>query len=273
MTLNVERRGSGTPVVLIHGICSRWQAFEPIMDALAEHHEVIGIDLPGFGLSPLQDGVIPGPYGFADWLERWFAEEGIDKPHVVGNSMGGGIALELGRRGAAASVTAFSPVGFWREPGLRWGQVLFKSLGVLIGVAGRSIRVGLRFGPVRAVALGLFFAHPVRMSVAVARRHLDGFRGATGTAQALEGFKAYVLTDADEPGELPQIPTTIAWGDRDLVLTYWTQARRARQVLPFARHLDLSSCGHVPFDDDPAACAAAVLSTTKGPTIMPEGAQ
>lgn len=262
MSLTVERRGSGSPVILIHGICSRWQAFDPIIDALAAHHEVIAIDLPGFGLSPLQDGVEPGPYGFADFLERWLAEQGIVKPHVVGNSMGGGIALELGRRGVAGSVTAFSPIGFWRTPGLRWSQVLFRTLGVLTSAAGRVLRAGLRFGPVRALTLGMFFAHPTRMSPASARLHLDGFMGATGTAQALQGFKAYVLADSDDPGELPQIPTTIAWGDRDLVLTYWTQARRARQLLPFARHLDLASCGHVPFEDDPAACAAAVLSTT-----------
>lgn len=264
MRVNVERRGAGTPIVLIHGICSRWEAFEPIMDALAAHHEVIAIDLPGFGLSPLQAGVEPGPYGFADWLESWLAEQGIVKPHVVGNSMGGGIALELGRRGVAGSVTAFSPIGFWGGPGLRWSQVLFKALGVLTSAIGRVLRAGLGFGPIRALTLGVFFAHPMRMSATTARSHLDGFTGATGTAQALEGFKGYVLTDADDPGELPQIPTTIAWGDRDLVLTYWTQAKRARQILPFARHLDLASCGHVPFQDDPAACAAAVLSTAGG---------
>lgn len=264
MTLNVERRGSGTPVVLIHGICSRWEAFEPIIDALAEHHEVIAIDLPGFGLSPLQPGVVPGPYGFADWLEGWLAAEGIVMPHVVGNSMGGGIALELGRRGVAASVTAFSPIGFWRRPGLAWTQVLFRTLGALTSVAGRVMRAGLRFGPVRAVALGVFIGHPVRMPTATARHHLDGFIGATGMEQALEGFKEYVLSDTDDPGELPQIPTTIAWADHDLVLTYWTQSKRARAILPFARHIDLVSCGHVPFEDDPAACAAAVLSTTGG---------
>ena len=261
--VNVERRGAGSPVVLIHGIYSRWEAFEPIIDALAEHHEVIAIDLPGFGRSPLLEGVEPGPYGFADWLESWFQEQGIVKPHVVGNSMGGGIALELGRRGVAASVTAFSPIGFWHEPGLGWSQVLFKTLGVLIGRARPLIRASLRFGAGRAVAIGVFFAHPMRMSVANARLHLDGFAGATGGAQALENFKEYVLSDADDPAELAQIPVTIAWGDRDLVLTYWTQAKRARQILPFVRHLVLPSAGHVPFDDDPVACAAAVLSTTR----------
>lgn len=266
MTLNVERRGSGSPVVLVHGIGSRWQAFEPIMDALAEHHEVIAIDLPGFGLSGLPAGVEPGPYGFTDWLERWLAEEGIVRPHLVGNSMGGGIALELGRRGVAASVTAFSPIGFWGRPGLRWTRLLFQVLLVLTGRALPLTRALLRFGPTRALATGAFFAHPMRMSAATARVHLDGFSGATAFRQTLDRFGEYVLTDTDAPRELPQIPTTIAWGDRDVVLWYWTQAKRARAILPFVRHLDLASCGHVPFEDDPAACARAVLATTSAQT-------
>jgi pimeloyl-ACP methyl ester carboxylesterase len=261
VTLNVVRRGQGSPIVLVHGICSRWQAFEPIIDVLAQHHEVIAIDLPGFGLSPLQDDVVPGPRGYADWLERWLTEQGIKRPHVVGNSMGGGIALELGRRGVAASVTAFSPIGFWGRPGLAWSQVLYKTLRALTGPGARLFRALVRFAPTRAAVTGIFFAHPVRMSATHARLHLDGLIGATGTAQALEGFKGYVLTDGDDPGALPHVPVTIAWADRDLVLTYWTQARRARRILPFVGHVVLPSAGHVPFEDNPSACVDAILST------------
>lgn len=264
MSVNVERRGSGTPVLLIHGICSRWQAFEPIMDALAEHHEVIAIDLPGFGLSPRIAGVAPGPYGYADWLEGWMAEQGLVKPHVVGNSMGGGIALELGRRGLASAVTAFAPIGFWRSPGVAWTQVLFKTFDGLAGRLAALLRAAVQLPPLRALLTGIFFAHPMRMSAATARVHIDGLIGATGTAEALEAFKGYVLSDADDAGELPQIPTTIAWGDRDLVLTYWTQAPWARKLLPFARHVVLPSSGHVPFEDNPEACVAAVLATARG---------
>ncbi|HCU52375.1 MAG TPA: alpha/beta hydrolase, partial [Micromonosporaceae bacterium] len=55
----MQRRGSGSPLVLIHGIGHRWQAWEPVLDELAEHHEVLAIDLPGFGKSPVPDGGMP----------------------------------------------------------------------------------------------------------------------------------------------------------------------------------------------------------------------
>jgi hypothetical protein len=58
----------------------------------------------------LQSGRTPS--GYSSWLERWFAEQDLGRPHVAGNSMGGDIALELARRGAVASATALSPVGF-----------------------------------------------------------------------------------------------------------------------------------------------------------------
>jgi pimeloyl-ACP methyl ester carboxylesterase len=52
---------------------------------------------------------------------------------------------------------------------------------------------------------------------------------------------------------------TIAWGTRDVVLVHRTQSARARKVFPFARHVDLPGCGHLPFSDEPAACARLVL--------------
>jgi pimeloyl-ACP methyl ester carboxylesterase len=73
---------------------------------------VIALDLPGFAASADEDfDATPG--GCTSWLDRWFAEQGLDRPHVAGNSLGGGVALELARRRAVASATAPSPVGFW----------------------------------------------------------------------------------------------------------------------------------------------------------------
>ena len=57
---------------------------------------------------------------------------------------------------------------------------------------------------------------------------------------------------------MPDVPVTIAWGDRDLVLPY-RQAARARRVLPHARHVRLAGCGHLPFADDPETCARLLL--------------
>ena len=67
------RRGSGEPIVLIHGIGHRRQAWDPVIPLLAEESEVIAIDLPGFGESALPEGRVRQPLG--DQAE---AVEGLD---------------------------------------------------------------------------------------------------------------------------------------------------------------------------------------------------
>lgn len=264
--ISLERRGTGEPAVLVHGIGSRWQCFEPILDRLAEHHEVIAIDLPGFGATPLIDGVAPGPRGFAAWLEDWLTANDIERPHLVGSSMGGGVALELGRRGVAASVTAFSPVGFWRTPGLRWTQGLLTALRVGARSGGPVLDRALGTMAGRAVLLSSMFGHPTRVPPEVARADLAGLAAASGFAAARSDFGRYALRADDDPGALVDIPVTIAWGTRDVVLTHRTQSARARAALPFARHVDLPGCGHLPFNDDPAACARLVLEAATDTT-------
>lgn len=257
--INLDRRGAGDPIVLVHGIGSRWQCFEPILDQLAASHEVIAIDLPGFGASPLVDGVRPGPRGFATWLAGWLADNDIERPHLVGSSMGGGVALELGRQGLASSVTAFSPAGFWGPVGLRWVQ------GVVTALRGAAVTAGPVLGRAvdhpagRAALLSSMFGHPTQVPPAMARGDLAALAGATGFAAARRDFAAYCLSADDDPGALPEIPVTIAWGTRDVVLTHRTQSARARAVLPSARHVDLPGCGHLPFNDAPEICARLVL--------------
>jgi pimeloyl-ACP methyl ester carboxylesterase len=60
------------------------------------------------------------------------------------------------------------------------------------------------------------------------------------------------------------VPATIAWGSRDALLLP-TQARRARERLPNARHVRLHGCGHVPMSDDPDQVAAAILRGSAEP--------
>ena len=121
-TLAHDRRGSGAPVVLVHGIGHRRQAWNPIVDLLAERYDVITVDLAGFGESPRYARGVPYSMDNActDLAEN-FALWGIERPHVVGNSLGGAIALELAARGLAASATALSPAGFFTRPGVLRG--------------------------------------------------------------------------------------------------------------------------------------------------------
>ena len=112
------RRGSGIPLVLLHGIGHRREAWDPVIDRLAEHFDVIAPDLSGFGQSPAFAGAVPYTMENAcDHIADQFAVWGITKPHVVGNSLGGAISLELGSRGLVSSVTALSPAGFFGHVG------------------------------------------------------------------------------------------------------------------------------------------------------------
>ncbi|HEY1971402.1 MAG TPA: alpha/beta fold hydrolase, partial [Pseudonocardia sp.] len=87
--INYDRQGSGSPLVLLHGIGLRWQIFEPVIGLLAVDHEVFACDSPGFGRSPaLASDITPDIAAYADAFERFFADEGLTRPHVAGNSMG-----------------------------------------------------------------------------------------------------------------------------------------------------------------------------------------
>lgn len=257
-----DRRGSGTPVVLVHGIGSRWQIYEPVLDLIARHHDVLAVDLPGFGTRPADPSVTPGPVGYAEWLAKFCVEQGIERPHVVGNSMGGGIALEMGRRGNASRVTAFSPVGFWDRAGARWAQAMVTSLRGSAKYAGPVARAAVSFAPTRSALLATCYGRPGQMSREAAELDVDGLARAESFADARSSFSGYDLTGGEgsvDWGHLAEIPVTIAWGTRDVLLTYRTQSRRARAALPGARHVDLPGCGHIPFNDDPALCARVII--------------
>ncbi|HEX8779720.1 MAG TPA: alpha/beta hydrolase, partial [Nocardioides sp.] len=191
----------------------------------------------------------------------WLEGQGLVRPHLVGSSMGGAVSLELGRAGRAASVTAFAPAGFWHTPGLRWSQLLLTSLRGTSRLAGGLVDRALDHDAARAALLAPLFGRPAAVSPAAAREDVAGLVGACAFAAARDSFTSYRWSPGDDVGGLADIPVTVAWGTKDVVLTHRTQSRRAREVLPSARHVDLAGCGHLPFNDDPATCAALVAST------------
>ncbi|TNH30283.1 alpha/beta fold hydrolase [Micromonospora orduensis] len=260
-----SRRGDGPPLVLIHGIGSRWQVWSPVLDEVARHRDVIALDLSGFGASPPwpEPPAHPSPGSvehLADRVAAFLDALGVHRPAVAGNSLGGGIALELGRRGLTRSVIAFSPIGFWGAVGRRWCQLT-------VGGA-RSAAIALRPALPRLLAsqagrvtfCGLFYGHPGRLGRDECVDSAVALADAPGFAAALAAFAGWQLR-RETTGALDDIPVTVAWGTRDLVLPYPTQARRARAALPAARHVPLPGCGHLPFADDPKACARLLINT------------
>ena len=258
--MNHHRTGSGEPLVLIHGIGHHWQGWGPVIDRLAPRFDVLATDSPGFGrCAPLPPHVEPTIASYTDAFEAFFAEMGLGRPHVAGNSMGGGITLELARRGAVASATAIAPVGFWTPRERRFCQ-LSMSLSEAIPHALRPsvlALAGTRVG--RSVLLGQYFARPWRAPAEEARLMLEDAWASPAFAPALAAFDSYVFRNGHE---LTGLPLTVAWGSRDVLLLYGRQAPRARRALPQARHVTLPGLGHTPSFDDPDLVASVIADGT-----------
>lgn len=253
MTLAHDRRGAGEPLVLVHGIGSHRRVWDPVLDALAAHRDVVAVDLPGFGASP------PGPgpasvTGHALAVAGLMDELGLRTAHVAGNSLGGGIALELGRLGRARSATGLSPVGFWTARERAYTHALLRATVRAARMLGPAAALTTRTAPGRALSFWHLTSRPWRMPADAAlagARNLAASRGFDPTLEAMETWR---FRDGDAIG----CPVTIAWAQWDMLLIP-RQAERARRALPRARHVTLTGCGHVPTWDDPPQVARVLL--------------
>jgi pimeloyl-ACP methyl ester carboxylesterase len=253
--LAFERHGAGEPLVLVHGVTHRRQAWYPVVDELAEHREVILVDLPGHGESApfVLDG-LSVKHALRRDFEQFLDELGLDRPHIAGNSLGGLVALHAAANGRARSVTALSPAGFWRdEAEFAYTRRFFIGLLALADRLGPSAERAARTRAMRQLVYTSLMAHPSRVPVDHVLGDVRGFMYARPTLRTLLAA-AEPFTDPIPP----DVPVTIAWSGRDLVLPTW-QSRTAKQRLPEAEHIVLRGMGHVPMWDNPQAVAKVLL--------------
>ncbi|QIK68017.1 alpha/beta fold hydrolase [Nocardioides sp. HDW12B] len=259
MTLNHVRRGSGTPLLLVHGLGAGWRSWLPIMDALAERREVIAVDLPGFGETP----PLPGEVSIAtltDSVADFIREQGLDGVATAGQSMGGRIVLELARRGVGGDTVALDPGGFWSD---RERQVFSATLRPSIALV-RAMRATLptlldtRAG--RTVLLAQLSARPWALSRDTVLPDVRGLADAPSTGAAMDALTKGPKQQGAPAGTVPG-RVTIGWGRRDLV-TVPGQAGRATELFPDAVLHWFERCGHFPQWDAPDEAARLILDGT-----------
>ena len=90
----VQEQGSGDPVVLLHGWGGRIESMTPVISCLSAAFRVVAVDLPGFGESPLPEGIWGTP-DYAIFVRDVLAQRGIERAHFVGHSFGGKVSLFL----------------------------------------------------------------------------------------------------------------------------------------------------------------------------------
>ncbi len=218
------------------------------MPLLEAEREVVVIDMPGFGTAaPLPDGIEPTAANLAAAIRAAVEELGVEQPHVAGNSLGGWVALELGRSGFAASVTALSPAGLWRKPIGPRGRDVHALAGRIRPLVSASLRVG----PLRRGMLSTFAAYPERIPAAQGRELVLGWIDASGYSGANRAMRSHVF----DPAGYPEIPVTLAWGERDRLLGPPRPERRPAG----SRYLLLPDVGHTPTWDDPELVTRTLL--------------
>ncbi len=239
----------GPPVLLLHGLGATNASLLPLLWDLACDHRVIAPDLPGFGASAAPP-MSYAPSAYIPWAMDLCRQLGLARPVVIGNSMGGRIAVELGlARPAAVS----GVVGLCASPAFRRLRQMVPAVRLL-----RPELASLRL-PVshRLVvrSLRLMFAQPDRLPDAwydaaadefvrtFARRdHRVAFFACARQIYLDEAFGLHGFWDT-----LPALepPAMFLWGARDRLVPPGF-ARHVADALPGSTSLVLDDCGHVP---------------------------
>ncbi|MCW3001244.1 MAG: alpha/beta fold hydrolase [Conexibacter sp.] len=255
------RAGEGEPLVLIHGFTATWRCWLPVLAELVPRFEVIAPTLHGHdGGTALPPRDTPHSIAQAtDYLERHLDEIGVGTAHLVGNSLGGAMALELAKRGRARSVVGISPAG-----GLRPGDD---------AAAEQIIKVFSRMQKTTKASLKLLprvMARPALRRLALRDVMTRGHQ--VPAAEAIMLARSSVRCDIVEDvytvlrnGDAAvhdldriDVPVLITWGDKDRILPLPVHAPRLRAEIPGVEFRVMPGIGHTPMWDDPALIASAI---------------
>lgn len=246
MSLAYDRAGSGQGLLLVHGLGGERHVWEPVWPALTAQRDVVRVDLPGFGGSPaLTDE--PSPQALARAVAAFLEElEGFERPHVVGNSLGGWVGLELARLGVVSSVTGVCAAGFWKRT---WGPRPTGQRAAMVALR-PIVGPGLRIPGLKRRALGGVVAHPERVPHADAVRLVDSYLTSAAFLDVANAMRARRIED----GTGIDVPVTLVWADQDGLVGQPTDL----PLTPDRVEL-LPDAGHVPLWDAPDAITALIL--------------
>jgi pimeloyl-ACP methyl ester carboxylesterase len=241
--------GEGPPVLLLHGLGATNASFLPTLWDLARDHRVLAPDLPGFGDTDKPIRRYDSRF-FARWARAFMDAAGVQRADVVGNSMGGRVAIELGleapERVDRLVLLAPSSAFIRRRQFVRIVRLLRPELAF--------VRLPMRH---RSVVWGIkrLFSRPERLPDPWYLAAADEFLRVFARARArIAFFSAARQIYLEEPfgdvgfwERLPslRVPSLFVWGERDRLVPS-KFARHVERALPAATSVILEDCGHVP---------------------------
>jgi pimeloyl-ACP methyl ester carboxylesterase len=225
--VSLRRAGKGPPLLFLHG-AEGYSQWLPFFDALAERHELLVPEHPGFGASddpPLIRSVPDMALFYLDFLETL----GLKDLHIVGHSLGGWIAAEMliRDRARAKSLTLIAPAGIRVE-----------------GVPSGDLFIWNREELLRNVFYNQAYAD-IALSLKPTDEQLDTMLKNRFTATKLGWQPRWFNPDLEKWLHRIKLPSLILWGKDDKVMPA-AYAARWRERLPDARLALIEQCGHVP---------------------------
>ncbi len=247
------------PLVLIHGLGSAATAFKSILAELSKNFRVINVDLPGHGQSPYSKNQAMDPASLgAAIFETIKSEYGIEKFHVVGNSLGGWIALEMAasKPEQILSVTGLAPAGLWLVPAT--GRLPSEARSYYLAKTLKPfIRVGLKSKQMRKIGFARVSPKWQELSYETCFDASIAMTNCRGYFPAWDGMIGRRF-DAKVPDS---VQVTILFGDSDNTLP--ANVSQERSLAPsHCTWLTIENCGHAPMWDHPDLVLKVVLETS-----------
>jgi pimeloyl-ACP methyl ester carboxylesterase len=252
--LDYTRSGSGEVIVLLHGIGLDRASWAPVRALLGPDFDVIAVDLPGFGTSPpLPADVEPTPAELAASVAHLLDEQGVERPHVVGNSLGGWVALELAQAYEVASLTLLSPAGLWHKRTPRYCRTSLRATRFFARRLRWPVEFAARFRLGKYLILRQSHGRPGLLTTAQARTAIRAMGSCPGFTAVFRATLDRCYT-ASTPIDAP---VTVAFGSKDILLLP-NQSRHLDELPAHTVVRELPGCGHVPMSDDPELVAAVI---------------
>jgi pimeloyl-ACP methyl ester carboxylesterase len=260
-TRMIRTRGHGAPAVLLHGWLDSAETWLAVLERLAAlDRAAIAYDQPGFGVAPPL-----GPGNVLDQLAD-FAEEAVlqaaertgRKVVVVGNSLGGWVALRLAER-QDLPIAGIVPIG---PAGIRMAPLFFTAdripaVSQIIGMPA-PVPPAVTRRVVGRLYRALAFGDPARIDEAVVDR-FTRYNGERSVIRERINYAKRIRADLDNPfdAEAIKVPVTVIWGDRDR-LCIPAGAKTLAKMLPHAKMVILEGVGHTPQVEAPDTVVEAI---------------
>jgi pimeloyl-ACP methyl ester carboxylesterase len=262
--ISTLQAGAGDPVLAIHGLGATKASFLPTVAALAGRHRVIALDLPGFGESGKPLGAPYDARFFAEAALELLDALGLERAHLIGNSLGGRIALEVGLRAPerVGRLVLLAPSMAWRRK-RPWAPLL-RAVRPELGIIQPTSRAA-----VEQVIDRVIPGARDGWAAAGVDEFMRTYLTRRGRAAFYAAARQIYLEEPDgDDGFWPRlkaltVPSLFVWGRRDTLVPIGF-ARHVTDALPQAEHLELD-CGHVPQLERPRETHAAAIAFLSRP--------